>query len=59
MYLEHNEGMTVCVDQTDPWKQFDVVGEQGEPSFCKVDIEDFAAFASAWMKCNLLQECLQ
>jgi hypothetical protein len=59
MYLEHNEGMTVCVDQNEPWRQFDVVGEPGEPSFCKVDIEDFAEFASAWMKCNLLKECLQ
>lgn len=59
MYLEHNEGLTVCVDQIEPWRQFDVVGEPGEPSFCKVDIEDMAAFASAWMKCNLLKECLQ
>lgn len=58
MYLEHNEGITVCVDQTEPWRQFDVAGEPGEPSFCKVDIEDLAEFASAWMKCNLLRDCL-
>ena len=59
MYLEQNEGMTVCVDQIEPWKAFDVAGEPGEPSFCKVDIEDFAEFASAWMNCNLLKDCLQ
>ena len=59
MYLEYNDGMTVCVDQTLPWKAFDVTGEPGEPSFCKVDIEDFAEFASTWMKCNLLRDCLQ
>ena len=53
------KGEPACINQDDPWLQFDVVGQPGEPSWCKVDIEDFAELASAWMKCNLYEECLQ
>jgi hypothetical protein len=59
MYIEQNPGSTVCVDQNEPWRQFDVAGEPGDPSWCKVDIADMAEFASVWMNCNLLLECLQ
>jgi hypothetical protein len=48
-----------CINQDDPWLQFDVTGQPGETSWCKVDIEDFAKVASVWMKCNLYLDCLQ
>lgn len=47
----------VCIEQDDPWLQFDIVGQRGEPSWCTVDIEDFAEIAAGWMKCNLFVAC--
>jgi hypothetical protein len=48
----------VCIEMTDTWRHFDTVGEPGEESFCRIDIEDFAEFALTWMKCNLTPLCI-
>jgi hypothetical protein len=48
----------VCIDMDDPWRHFDVAGEPGEESFCKIDIEDFVEFVLVWMNCNLTPSCL-
>jgi hypothetical protein len=46
-----------CIDQDDPWLKFDIAGEPGEPSWCSVDILDFAELAAVWMRCNLIPDC--
>jgi hypothetical protein len=48
----------VCIDMDASWRHFDTVGERGEASFCKIDIEDFAEFVMVWMNCNLTPSCL-
>ena len=48
----------VCVNQDDSWRYFDVVGEPGESSYCRIDIEDFAELAIVWMECYLVPDCL-
>ena len=59
-YLEFKPDEVVCVTALDePWRHFDVAGEPGEPSWCKVDIEDFAEFALTWLNCGLVPTCLQ
>jgi hypothetical protein len=58
LYTEFNPGVNVCVDRDEPWMYFDVVGEPGESSYCKIDLEDFAELATVWMECNLVPECL-
>jgi hypothetical protein len=49
----------VCIEQGETWRYYDTVGQPGEPSYCKVDIEDFAEFMLVWMKCNIVPTCLQ
>jgi hypothetical protein len=59
LYLEFKTEEIVCVIPSDePWRHFDVVGEPGESSWCRVDIDDFAEFASAWLNCGLVPTCL-
>ena len=58
MYNDFTEE-SVCIEQDDPWRHFDVAGEKGEPSWCKIDIEDFAELAMVWMRCNIVPDCLQ
>lgn len=48
----------VCIEMIDPWRHFDTVGQPGEESFCRIDVEDFAEFALVWMDCNLVPSCL-
>lgn len=59
LYTEYNPDEDVCIEMTDPWRQFDTVGQPGEESFCRIDVEDFAEFALTWMNCNLVPSCLQ
>ena len=58
LYTQFNPDAEVCVDRDDPWMYFDVVGEPGESSYCRIDIEDFAELALVWMECNLVPTCL-
>jgi hypothetical protein len=58
LYTDFNPGENVCIERDDPWRSFDVVGELGESSYCKIDIEDFAELALVWLECNLVPECL-
>ncbi|UCD30507.1 MAG: immunoglobulin domain-containing protein [Planctomycetota bacterium] len=59
LYTDFKEGENVCINQDDAWRYYDVVGEKGEPSWCKVDIEDIAEFVNIWMECALVPKCLQ
>jgi hypothetical protein len=58
LYTDFNPGESVCVNQDDAWRYFDVIGEPGESSYCRIDIEDFAELAIVWMECNLVPDCL-
>jgi hypothetical protein len=58
LYTDLNPGVDVCINQDDAWRYFDVVGEPGESSWCKVDIEDFAELAAGWSSCSLFPTCL-
>jgi hypothetical protein len=58
LYLDFNPDKDVCLYQDDAWLQLDYAGDPGEPSYCKIDIEDFAEFASAWLDCHLVPTCL-
>jgi hypothetical protein len=59
LYTDFYEGEEVCIEQDDPWRYYDVVGEPGEPSYCRIDVEDFAELALVWMRCNIVPTCLQ
>jgi hypothetical protein len=58
LYLEFHPGEDVCISGDEQWRHFDVVGEPGESSFCRLDIEDMAEFVTSWMECNLVPSCL-
>jgi hypothetical protein len=58
LYLEYRPDENVCIEEDAAWRYFDVAGEPGGPSYCIIDIEDFAEVAAAWMMCNLVPECL-
>jgi hypothetical protein len=58
LYLEFVEGEDICVNEFEDWLELDFVGEPGEPSFCKIDLEDIAEFLTAWTECNLVPTCL-
>ena len=58
LYTDFNPGEKVCINQDDPWRELDVVGEPGESSYCRIDIDDFAELASVWMMCNIVPDCL-
>lgn len=58
LYVEFIEGEDICVNEYEDWLELDFVGEHGEPSFCKIDIEDLADFITAWMECNVVPTCL-
>ena len=58
LYLDFNEDKDVCMNQDDAWLSFDYAGEPGEPSYCKIDIEDVVEFASAWLECHLVPVCI-
>jgi len=45
-------GGEICVDINDPSLQYDFNHD------CKVDFADFAMFASQWLACNLVPDCL-
>ena len=45
-------------DNVDFKLQFDFAGEPGEPSYCRIDIEDLAEFVSAWLECHLVPVCI-
>ncbi|MCK4999018.1 MAG: hypothetical protein KAS23_05770 [Anaerohalosphaera sp.] len=47
---------TLCIDQVG-LEMFDITGPDGEPD-CVVNIYDFAAFASDWLNCRLVPDCL-
>ena len=57
-YLEFIEGEDICVNEHQDWLELSFVGGPGDPSFCKIDIEDIAEFLTAWMECNLVPTCL-
>ena len=52
------KGEPACIRQDDPWLQFDIAGEPGQPSWCAVDILDFAELAAVWTRCNMVPDCL-
>ena len=58
LYTDFNRGENECVNQDDAWRYFDVVGEPGDSSYCRIDIEDFAELAIVRMECKLVPDCL-
>lgn len=58
LYTDFKEGENVCINQDESWRYYDIVGEPGESSWCKVDIEDIAEFVDVWMECALVPKCL-
>lgn len=58
LYTDFYMNAEVCIEQSEMWRYYDTVGLPGEPSYCKVDIEDFAEFMLVWMKCNIVPTCL-
>ena len=59
MYLDIEEDKDVCLYQDEEWLKFDFAGDPGEPSYCRIDIEDVAEFASTWLDCHLVPTCIE
>jgi hypothetical protein len=53
LYTDFNPGSEICVE----YPEKDVTGPDGVPD-CKVDLYDFAEWASSWMECNIVPTCL-
>ena len=59
MYLDFKPDDDVCLYQDEDWLKFDYAGEPGEPSYCRIDIEDVVEFASTWLECHLVPTCVE
>lgn len=53
LYTDFNPGSEVCLGNP----VHDISGPDGMPD-CKVDINDFAAFALGWLECNIVPTCI-
>jgi hypothetical protein len=59
LYLEFVPDGEICIDEYEDWLELNLVGEPGEASFCRIDIEDLVEFLTAWMECNVVPTCRQ